>query len=99
MPHFDKLLSVLKPEEILFLAFRFPRDANMFKLPLKNIQDMIKQAMAKEAENRNKPPVEGCEDRRMSAEESKKLLEAFDFLWDKKNELELLSGVGIHLSK
>ena len=35
----------------------------------------------------------------MSAEESKKLLEAFYFLWDKKKELELLSGVGIYLSK
>jgi cytochrome c oxidase subunit 1 len=84
VPNLDKLLSVLKPEEILFLALRFPRDANMFKLPLQNIKDMIKEAMAKEEENRNKPPVEGCEDRRMSAEEIKKMLEAFSFLWEKK---------------
>jgi hypothetical protein len=56
----------------------------MFKLPLQNIKDMIKEAMAKEEENRNKPPVEGCEDRRMSAEEIKKMLEAFSFLWEKK---------------
>lgn len=56
----------------------------MFKLPLKNIKDMIKEAMAKEEEDRNKPPVEGCEDRRMSAEEILKLRKAFSFLWDKK---------------
>ena len=84
VPNLDKLLSVLKPEEILFLAFRFPRDANMFKLPLKKIKDMIKEVMAKEEENRYKPPVEGCEDLSMTEEERKKLLEAFSFLWDHK---------------
>ena len=45
---------------------------------------MIQEAMAKEEENREKPPVEGCEDRRMTEEERTKLLEAFSFLWDKK---------------
>ena len=48
------------------------------------IKDMIKEVMAKEEENRYKPPVEGCEDLSMTEEERKKLLEAFSFLWDKK---------------
>ena len=58
----------------------------------------IKEILVKQAgEERRRRQLE--EVRRMSAEESKNLLDAFSFLWDKNKELELLSGVGIYLRK